>query len=293
MASSRSTKMAVIGCGLMGSALARAFAAAGHEVAVWNRTPSKAKAVGGGTIAMEDLREAVSGRELVVVSLSNYAACFELFSSKDIASALAGTTLVQLTSGSPADAREGLAWAKANGVDYLDAAILAYPGFVATDYATVFYAGSRPVFDRHLETLQAIARNSIYVDEKIGSAATLDCAILEAYYGGSLAFLHAAAMCEAEGLDPKTFFSHKSSFLGLLSVTADAAQGMLERNDFSGDQCSLDTHVAAIEHIVRLSRDARISARFPKELLDNYKRAISAGLGGKELPAVFRTLTRE
>ena len=287
------SKIVVIGSGLMGSALARAFAAAGHEVAVWNRTPSKAKAVGGGTIAIEDLIEAVSGRELVVVSVSNYAACSELFSSEGVASALAGTTLVQLTSGSPADAREGLEWAKANGVDYLDAAILAYPSFVATDYATVFYAGSRSVFDRHLETLQAIAKNSIYVDEKIGSAATLDCAILEAYYGSSLAFLHAAAMCKAEGLDPKTFFSHKNSFLGLISVTADAAQGMIESNDFSGDQCSLNTHVAAIEHIVRLSKDARISARFPKELLDNYKRAISEGLGSKELPAVFRTLTQD
>ncbi|MFL5355970.1 NAD(P)-dependent oxidoreductase [Archangium sp.] len=293
MAPSSPTKIAVIGCGLMGSALARAFAAAGHEVAVWNRTPSKAKAVGGGTLAFENLIEAVSGRELVVVSLCNYAACFELFSSKGVTSALAGKTLVQLTSGSPADARSGLEWAAGNGVEYLDAAILAYPSFVATDYATVFYAGSRAVFDRHLGTLQAIARNSLYVDEKIGSAATLDCAILEAYYGGSLAFLHAAAMCKAEGLDPKIFFSQKSSFLGLISVTADAAQGMIERNDFSGDQCSLNTHVAAIEHIVRLSKDARLSARFPTELLDNYKRALGAGLGDKELPAVFRTLVQD
>ncbi|MCP3099270.1 NAD(P)-binding domain-containing protein [Myxococcus sp. K15C18031901] len=293
MASSRSTKLAVVGTGLMGSALARAFAAAGHEVAVWNRTHGKARAVGGGTVAFEDLREAVAGRELVVVSLSNYAASIELFSSGGVASALAGKTLVQLTSGSPADARGGLEWARAHGVDYLDAAILAYPAFVATDYATVFYAGSRAVFDRHVDTLQAIARNAVYVDEKIGSAATLDCAILEAYYGGSLAVLHAAAMCKAEGLDPKAFFAQKNSFLGLISVTADAAQDMIARDQFSGDQCSLDTHVAAIEHIVRLSADARLSTRFPRELLENYRRAVGAGLGGQELPAVFRTLGQD
>jgi 3-hydroxyisobutyrate dehydrogenase-like beta-hydroxyacid dehydrogenase len=293
MPSSRPAKIAVIGSGLMGSALARAFAAAGHDVAVWNRTSSKASAVGGGTVAFENLTKAVSGRELVVVSLSNYAASFEVLSAPGVAAALSGTTLVQLTSGSPSDARAGLAWAKEHGVDYLDAAILAYPSFVATDYATVYYAGSRPVFDRHADTLQSIAKNSVYVDEKIGAAATLDCAILEAYYGGSLAFLHAAAMCKAEGLDPKAFFAQKNSFLGLISVTADAAQGMIEKNDFTGDQCSLNTHVAAIEHIVRLSQDARISARFPKELLDNYKRAVSVDLGSQELPAVFRTLTQD
>lgn len=293
VSSSSAAKVAVIGSGLMGTALARALAAAGHDVGVWNRTPSKAQAVGGGTVAKESLTEAISGRELVIVSVSNYAASFELLSAKGVAQALSGKTLVQLTSGSPADARAALEWAQAHGVDYLDAAILAYPSFVATDYATVFYAGVRSVFDRHLSTLQAIAKNSIYVDEKIGAAATLDCAILEAYYGGSLAFLHAAAMCQAEGLDPKAFFAHKNSFLGLISVTADAAQGMIERNEFSGDQCSLNTHVAAIEHIVRLSQDARMSARFPKELLENYKRAVSAGWGSQELPAVFRTLKQD
>ncbi len=49
----------------------------------------------------------------------------------------------------------------------------------------------------------------------------------------------------------------------------------------------------AIEHIVRLSQDARISTRFPEELLDHYKRAVTAGLGDQELPAVFRTLTQD
>jgi hypothetical protein len=68
---------------------------------------------------------------------------------------------------------------------------------------------------------------------------------------------------------------------------------MIEKNDFAGDQCSLNTHVAAIEHIVRLSKDALISTRFPRELLDNYRRAVSAGSGGEELPAVFKTLTRD
>jgi glutamyl-tRNA reductase len=35
--------VAVIGLGLMASALARAFISAGHEVTVWNRTAEKAR----------------------------------------------------------------------------------------------------------------------------------------------------------------------------------------------------------------------------------------------------------
>ncbi|MBI3327812.1 MAG: NAD(P)-binding domain-containing protein [Nitrospinae bacterium] len=37
----------VIGLGLMGSALARAFADAGYEFTVWNRTPEKAEPFSG------------------------------------------------------------------------------------------------------------------------------------------------------------------------------------------------------------------------------------------------------
>ena len=36
------TDVTCVGLGLMGSALARALLAAGHEVSVWNRTPEKA-----------------------------------------------------------------------------------------------------------------------------------------------------------------------------------------------------------------------------------------------------------
>lgn len=284
------SKVTVIGAGLMGSALARAFAAAGNEVTVWNRSADKAAAVGGGTRAVENLADAVSGADLVVVSVANYGAADEVLNQEGVAGALAGSTIIQITSGSPADARRGLAWATEHGVDYLDAAILAYPSFVATEYATVFYSGSKALFDRHVGTLKAIAENAVFVAEEIGAAATIDCAILTAYYGGSLAALQGARMCAAEGLDTDLFFSYKDSYVGLVAITSDAAAPMVKSGDYSGEQCSLNTHVAAIAHMVSLSRDAGISTALPQHLLDAYSKAVAAGFGEDELPAVYATL---
>lgn len=286
-------RIAVIGAGLMGSALSRAFAAAGHDVTVWNRTPEKAEAVGGGVVAVDSLPEAVSGRDLVVISVSNYDATTEILAQDGVAAALAGSTIVQITSGSASDARRGLAWAAEHGIEYLDAAILAYPSFVATPYAIVFYSGDRTLFDRHSPTLTAIAENAVFVSEEIGAAATLDSAILEAYYGGSLAFLHGAALVQAEGISPDVFFDYKDTFLGLISVTADAARDMIGKGDFSGDQCSLDTHVGAIEHIVSLSRESGVSTALPEHLLVSYRSAVEAGRGGEELAAVYTTFASD
>jgi 3-hydroxyisobutyrate dehydrogenase-like beta-hydroxyacid dehydrogenase len=123
-------------------------------------------------------------------------------------------------------------------VQYLDGAILAYPSWLATDHATVFYAGDRHVFDAHKPTLSALATNTVFVAEAIGSAAALDCAILEAVYGGCLAFLRAAAMCESEGIPSSRFFEYKRVFVGAVDATADEAKSMLERRDYTGDQCT-------------------------------------------------------
>jgi 3-hydroxyisobutyrate dehydrogenase-like beta-hydroxyacid dehydrogenase len=151
----------------------------------------------------------------------------------------------------------------------------------------VFYAGDRNVFDAHKPTLRALANNTVFVAETIGSAAALDCAILEACYGGCLAFLHAAAMCQSEGIPSSRFFEYKRVFVSAIDVSADEAKSMVERRDYTGDQCTLDTHVAALAHIVSLSHEAGLDDRFPETLYAVYASAIAAGLGAKELPAVY------
>lgn len=279
--------VAVLGTGKMGSSLVRAFSAAGHTVVAWNRTPGKAEPLRTVATLVTTPADAVKDATLIVASLTDYVVCGEVLFTAEMGESLRGKTVVQLTSGTPSHARTGAAWAAQHRVHYLDGAILAYPNWIATDYATVFYAGDRNVFDAHKTTLQALANNTVFVADAIGSAAALDCAILEACYGGCLAFLHAAAICESEGVPASRFFEYKRSFITGIDVTADEAKSMLERRDYSGDQCSLDTHVAALRHIVSLSREAGLDSRLPDSLYAVYSAALAVGLGAKELPAVY------
>ena len=279
--------VAVLGTGKMGTALVRAFAAAGHSVMAWNRTPAKAEPLRSVATLAGTPATAARDASLIVASLTDYGVCGEVLFTAEMGELLRGKTVVQLTSGTPANARAGAAWAAQHGVSYLDGAILAEPRLIATDYATVFYAGDRTVFDAHQPTLQAPANNTVFVADAIGSAAALDCAILEAWYGGCLAFLHAAAMCESEGLSSSSFFAYKRTFIGAIDLTVDAARPMLERRDYTGDQCSLDTHVGALAHIVSLSHEAGLDSRLPDTLYAVYAAAVAAGLGAKELPAVY------
>ncbi|WP_369028554.1 NAD(P)-binding domain-containing protein, partial [Nocardia farcinica] len=107
-----------------GQALARAFLKAGHPTTVWNRTPGKAdQLMAEGAQVAPTAAEAIDASSLTVICVSDYAAMYELLDASD----LAGTTLLNLTSGDSAQARQAARWAEQRGAHYLDGAIMAIP----------------------------------------------------------------------------------------------------------------------------------------------------------------------
>ena len=65
-------RIAVLGCGLMGSKLARTFADNGADVIVWNRTEAKARELEGPNISVAgSVADAAARAELVIVSLDD------------------------------------------------------------------------------------------------------------------------------------------------------------------------------------------------------------------------------
>src|SRR5215467_15180011 len=121
-------KISVIGTGRMGSALATALHNKGFSTTVWNRTSSKTVALARlGLRVAESLQEAARASDVIIVNVSDYGTTQQLLQGPDVASALAGKTLVQLTSGTPQEARQMESWARQHQISYLDGAIMSYP----------------------------------------------------------------------------------------------------------------------------------------------------------------------
>nr|BFE84359.1 hypothetical protein GCM10020093_069600 [Planobispora longispora] len=98
------TPVTVIGLGLMGQALAGAFLRGGHPTTVWNRTASKAdKLAAEGARPAPTAADALRASPLTIVCVTDYRAVHELLGADD--AALDGTTLINLTSGTSAQAR--------------------------------------------------------------------------------------------------------------------------------------------------------------------------------------------
>ncbi len=123
-------KVSVLGLGRMGSALATALVGEGCEVTVWNRTPKSlpnAKSVA----TPEEAFEA----DVVVTCLPTYEVQQPLL-TKDI------KKLVNLTSGTPEQARATAKWASDNGVEYVDGVIMTVPQQIGTPQARILFSGS-------------------------------------------------------------------------------------------------------------------------------------------------------
>ncbi|MFZ6180975.1 NAD(P)-dependent oxidoreductase [Nannocystis pusilla] len=282
--------VSIVGLGQMGAALARAYIDAGHPVTVWNRTPGKAEPFQGQANVAATPEQACGASDLTIVSLSDYEASDQVLRTPLVAAAAKGRTLVQLTSGTPGDARSGAAWASSLGIDYLDGCILAYPSYIGGEQTAVFYSGPRDLYERHQSTLRVIGGATSHVGEPIGAAAALDCALLSSYYGATLAVLQGAAICASESFPLDAYFEKFQAITPLISITADMCKKMLSTGNFKGTDCTLDIHTNAIRHIVRLNRENSVDGRLPELALAYFERALQLGHGSDEIAAVFNAL---
>ena len=198
-----------------------------------------------------------------------------------------------MTSGTPNDARRHQAWFSERGARYVDVANLAGPATIGTESALIFCSGDRTVYERREPMLKFLAGGATFLDEAVGAAATLECALLSLYTATSLAALQGAAMCEAEGFPVDRFLSAANGWLPMFPNTIRQACERAVSGDYidnSGAGASIAAHHAGSVHLARLSRDAGISSMLPDLVVHMYAAAIEAGHADSEKEAVFEIL---
>jgi 3-hydroxyisobutyrate dehydrogenase-like beta-hydroxyacid dehydrogenase len=285
------SEVSVVGLGAMGSALARALLRGGHRVTVWNRTAAKAEPlVRDGATPAADLASALAASPVVIVCVDNYEVARTVLSRADALPHLAGRTLVQLSTGTPQDARDSERWAREAGADYLDGAILAYPDQVGTPEAVIFMAGAKATFQRCEPLLHSLAGGLSHVGEQVGAASALDCAALSFLFGGLLGALHGARVCEVEGLRTDEFGAMLAELAPVLGQEVRHLGERIQANRYDGTQAALRTYAAAATRLVEQARDGRIPGHFPRHASDAFDRGIRAGLGDADLASLIQVL---
>ena len=154
--------VAVIGLGLMGAALAAAFQKNGNSLTVWNRTASKCDPfVEAGAHAAASVEDALAASDLVVVCLDDYPVTRALLENPAAGGQLSGKALVQLSTGTPMQARLEHEWMQHHGANYLDGAILNGPPAIGTKHGHILVSGDRSAWEQSQSLSIAWAARSV------------------------------------------------------------------------------------------------------------------------------------
>ncbi|WP_341840334.1 NAD(P)-dependent oxidoreductase [Chitinophaga caseinilytica] len=282
----------VIGLGSMGSALAQAFIAKGWQVTVWNRNRDKVNAfVEKGAIAAASAAAAIAANELTVICVSDYQTADKIIKTPEVESVLKGRTLVQLSTGTPKEARELEAWAGRHGATLLNGDILAWPRQIGTDEATLTISGNEAGFTAQENALRALG-NLSYLGAEPGLSAVLFAAALSYLAGSWIGFVHGALIAENEGFSAEKFGELIHDISPMLAVESKHMGRVIEKNSFSNPESTVDTTGHDLHLLVQHSEEAGISKELPLFAADLFQRAIDAGYGKEEHAAIIKVLRK-
>ncbi|QKD57038.1 uncharacterized protein FOBCDRAFT_321341 [Fusarium oxysporum Fo47] len=181
-----SQSLTFLGLGNMGSALVQALLMASHKVTIWNRTTARPQvrvAVEAGAILEADVQNAISRNNIIVICLLDYSSIKNVLA--DIpTSAFEGKTIVNLTNGTPKQAREMANWAASHSTkQYFDGAVMVTPQMIGGPQSFFVVSGETPeAFKPIASFLEPLGRPE-YLGTAIDAAARYDLAALSSMYG--------------------------------------------------------------------------------------------------------------
>lgn len=238
----------VIGLGGMGRAIAETLHASGHATTVWNRTPGRAE----GLVSAPTAAEAIEAGSVAIVTLLTYDTVREVL--EPIADRLRGKVIVNLTSGTPAEARDMAAWAAEHGIDYLDGGMMAVPPMIGKPGASILYSGPTALFDEWRPMLDLLAE-STYFGEDPGLASLVDLALLSSMYAMFAGVFHGTALAATAGISAADFVPRAVAWLTAVAGFVQLHIPAIDSGDYKAEAQSVAFNKSALDLIHRASRD--------------------------------------
>ncbi|MBB5084950.1 NAD(P)-dependent oxidoreductase [Nonomuraea endophytica] len=278
----------VIGLGPMGHAMATAYLDKGYDVTVWNRTARKADdLVARGAHLAPGVEAALKANELVVLSLTGYDAVHAIL--EQVPQALAGRTVVNLTSDTPANARTAAEWVASHGGTQITGGVQTPPPGIGTPGVSTYYSGPADAIETHRAALEVLTEVD-YLGEDPGLAALYYQIGIDMFWTGLVGYLHGQAMARAHGVSARQFREHAVKSLDF-GYFVELYAPRIDAGDHSGDMENLAMAAASLEHVVRTAEAAGVDGAIPRAILDTFRRGIAAGHGQDSLTRLTDVLT--
>jgi 3-hydroxyisobutyrate dehydrogenase-like beta-hydroxyacid dehydrogenase len=266
--------IAVIGIGKIGAAVARAAAAAGHDVIPWNRSPI----AGSSLPVVPTAEEAIRSADVAAFCLPNYEITHSVLSQ---AANIDGRCILQLATGTPQEARVAGEAVERRGGWYLDAKVIGGPSIVGSSSGRILLAGPTGTVDAYRDTLTFLGSRLRHVGEDYGAAATLDLSWLCQRFGLFLGLRQGIALSRASKVDLRH----------LADLFPEGDRSRLFLDTLTGDlptqpHASLAIWNGALSRVIAAARDAGVKTELLEMAEDAFADAIRHGYGDHDVSSI-------
>ena len=280
------TKVAVLGTGIMGAAMARNLLAEGMEVSAWNRSREKAEPLAeDGAEVADSPADAASGADFLLTMLADADVVEEAIAG-DVLPALAeGGVWLQMSTVGEDGSKRLAETANEHGVDFVDAPVLGTRQPAEQGQLVVLASGPEEVRERSQQIFAAVGSKTVWLGEA-GAGSRLKLVVNNWIVGLLGVLAETVAFANSIGVDPARFLQTIEG--GPLGLPYAQLKGnmMIEEDfptSFSARLARKDTGLVldtAETHDLEMPIARAVAARFDE--------AIQAGHGEQDMAAIYR-----
>ena len=283
-----SRRIAVIGVGIMGSAMARRWLECGHSMHLYNRSPDKlAPLVALGARAALSAADAADGCEFVVTCLNSASIVREaVFGEAGAAQRMdARSVLIDMSSIDPPSTRRLAADLEARcGAQWVDAPLSGGASKALLGQLTVMAGGSEEAFAHAREVMQDMCANYTHMGPSgAGQVTKLVNQVLCAL--GAQAVAEAVRLAEAGGVDATRLTAALAGGRADSSILREFGPQMAARQ--TPPSGALVNMLKDLEGVQALAQASRLPLPLTSTVADLYRSFVAAGMGQAPTSAVI------
>lgn len=283
-----SDRVAVLGTGMMGYALAQTLCAAGYGVNVWNRTRAKAEPLAQmGAKVHDSVAEAVAAADIIIPIVEDCAQAAALLTADGVE--LGGKDVLNLVTGSPREVEALVATLENACAAVASGTIMCFPAEIGMEHATIMFGGSADFWARRSAMITCLGGGSMMLGGEPSLPNKFDTAMVGCLFVTTFAaFAEAVKYLKAEGVDPREFAPFIPATLSSLQAMMEEAVDKIEAGDFVTDQASIATFDRTHAMFRKSVADAGASDFMLVAGQKWLRTAIAGGDGASSLSALVR-----
>jgi len=285
---SEKLRLGFIGLGIMGSGMAKNLLRAGFPLTVYNRTKSKAEALGNEGAAVVDTPAEVAQRSDVVFEIVTDAPDVEqvLFGKGGVVEGKHdGLIFVDESTNSPSHAKAFSERLSELGIEFLDAPVTGGDKGAREGTLTIMVGGKKEVFEKVKPAFQAMGKTVVYAGEA-GSGQALKLANQIVVGVDMLALVEAMVIAQRAGISMDTLYEVLSSGAGN-SFTVQSYMPRIMKGDmepgFRAAHLRKDLH-----YVIEMAHEFNVPLPGAALLLQLYNSLVASGRGERGTQALIQ-----